>query len=182
VWTNLSLGDVTAPAVSRYARLELIVEKPSASNGTSVADFDDCYLQQGNSFNGEFSGDATPPEGSKVFRSYCVNWSGWGVFYTNGVTDLSAYSNGYLRFWYKSSGYTRVEIQSVNGTVTNKAMGAYYGPTTNEHGEIAWTYKSIPITNFAGVSLEHIKSPFMLTDPTYDRAFYVDEVKWEMGP
>ena len=181
-WTYCGTADVTAPPQARSLRLELVVQKPAGVSGESVADFDDAAVNQANSFNGDFADDPTTPEGIKCFRSYCVAWSGWGIFYTNGVTDLSAYTNGYLNFWYKSSGYTKVEIQSIQGGVTNTAQGAFFGPTTNQNGEIAWTYQSIPITNFVGVSLSNIKSPFMLTDPNYDRAFYVDDVKWVLGP
>ena len=162
--------------------MKLVVEKPNGYSGQSVAEFDDCVLKQGNSFNGEFTEDSSPPEGTKVFRSYCVYWSGWGVFYTNSTTNLSAYSNGYVKFWLKSYGYSKVEIQSLYNGQTNTAQGAFYGPTTNAAGDVVWNYKVIAVTNFVGVDLEHIRSPFMLTDPTYDRAFYVDDVKWSMTP
>ena len=179
-WTNCIIGETTAPVATRYVRMELVVAKPESS-GESAADFDDCSLYQANSFNGAYSDDPLTPEGTKCFRSYCVGWSGWGVFYTNSVVDLSAYSNGYLKFWYKSSGYTFVQIQSVSGSVTNTGTGASFGPTTNAAGEIAWTYKSVPISDFGtSVQLTAIKSPFMLTDPTEDRAFYVDDVRWVM--
>jgi len=181
-WTLCSLGDTTAPFGSRHVRVKLVVEKPNGYSGQSVAEFDDCVLKQGNSFNGEFTEDSSPPEGTKVFRSYCVYWSGWGVFYTNSTTNLSAYSNGYVKFWLKSYGYSKVEIQSLYNGQTNTAQGAFYGPTTNAAGDVVWDYKVIAVTNFVGVDLEHIRSPFMLTDPTYDRAFYVDDVKWSMTP
>jgi len=184
-WTLCEVPDTTAPPATRHVRVVLAVEKPEGQAGESVADFDDVRLRQGNSFYGEYAEDPTPPEGTKCFRSYCVAWSGWGVFYTNSVTDFSAYSNGFLKFWYKSSGYTKIEIQSIEGSATNTAQGAYYGPTTNASGSVEWSYKVIPVTNFTGgssVNLEYISSPFMVTDPTYDRAFYVDDVRWVTGP
>ncbi|OQA27948.1 MAG: hypothetical protein BWY59_00927 [Verrucomicrobia bacterium ADurb.Bin345] len=181
-WTLCSITDVTAPFGTRYVRFDLVVKKPAGFSGTSVADFDDCSLGQANSFNGEFAEDPSPPEGTKTFRSYCVNWSGWGIFYTNTTVDMSSYSNGYLKFWLKSSGYTKVELQSdVGGSVVTKT-GASYGPTTNGVGEVVWEEKVIPISNFAGVALTNIKSPFMATDPTYDRSYSIDYVRWEMNP
>ena len=117
-----------------------------------------------------------------MFRSYCVNWSGWGIFYTNTVADMSAYSNGYLKFWLKSSGYTKIELQSVVNNTTNTRSGASYNPTTNESGTAVWQYKVIPITNFTGVVLTNIKSPFMATDPVFDNSYSVDYVTWELSP
>ena len=180
-WTRMNVS-ATAPFASRYIRYELVTRKPSGSSGVSAADFDYTWLGQANSFNGNFAEDPATPEGTKCFRSYCVGWSGWGVFYTNGVTNLSAYSSGYLKLWYKSSGYTKFEIQSVWGGVTNTAAVGYYGPTTNESGEVVWDAKTIPISAFTGVDLQHIKSPFMVTDPTEDNGFYVDDVRWTMSP
>lgn len=125
------------------------------------------------------------PEGTKSFRSYLVHWSGWGVFYTNSTTNLSQYAGGYLKFWYKSAGSTKVEIMSAYNGVTNKAAypsTGWFGPTLNESGQVVWKQISIPISYFAGVDLAHIKCPFMVTDPTYDSAFYVDDVRWTMSP
>ncbi len=184
-WSLCSISQVTAPFATRYVRLELVTQKPSASNGVSVADFDDAWLGQYNSFYGNFAEDPTPPEGTKTFRSYCVSWSGWGIFYTNTVTNLSQYAGGYLKFWYKSPGSTKIEIQSAWAGVTNKAAYpsvGYFGPTLNESGQLIWKQFSIPISYFAGVDLAHIKSPFMVTDPQYDQSFCVDDVRWTMSP
>lgn len=185
-WTLCEIGDTQAPYGTRYVRLKLVVRKPSGSSGQSVCEFDDCRLQQGNSFNGDFTEDPSPPEGTKVFRSFCVYWSGWGIFFTNSTTNLSAYSNGYVKFWLKSHGYNKIEVQSVTAGVTNTACGASYGPTTNGQGEVVWQHKVIPVQNFltdnASLDLSHIQSPFMITDPTYDHAYSVDDVKWSMSP
>ncbi len=181
-WILCEIPDTTAPGATRYVRLELVVRKPSGSAGVSVADFDDARLRQGNSFNGQFAEDPNTPEGAQCFRSYCVNWSGWGIFYTNSTADFSAYSNGYLKFWLKSSGYSQVQIQSAVPGATNTHTGAFYGPTTNALGESVWQHKVIPVTNFAGAALGAIKSPFMLTDPTFDRSYSVDYVRWDVMP
>ncbi|OQA27555.1 MAG: hypothetical protein BWY59_01060 [Verrucomicrobia bacterium ADurb.Bin345] len=185
-WTACLIPNTTAPFGTRFMRYELVVQKPNGSTGVSVADFDDGWLAQANSFYGQFAEDPVVPEGTKCFRSYCVGWSGWGIFYTNSLTtNLSQYANGYLKFWYKSSGYTRVEIQSVYNGVTNKAgypSSGWFPPTRNEQGKVVWQQKSIPISAFAGVNLSYIKSPFMVTDPVEDNAFYVDEVRWTMSP
>ena len=181
-WTLCSIPDTAAPEATRYVRLGFVVTKTGGSSGISVADFDNAVLRQANSFNGSFTEDGNTPEGTKCFRSYCVNWSGWGIFYTNSTVDLSAYSNGCLKFWLKSSGYTKIEVQSQSGSNTVTALGASYGPTTNASGTAVWELKTIPITNFAGVALNSIKSPFMATDPTFDRAYYIDYVRWELAP
>ncbi|HPG00036.1 MAG TPA: beta-galactosidase [Kiritimatiellia bacterium] len=181
-WTLCSLPDTVAPYGTRYVRLDLVVQKPAGQSGISLADFDDARLSQGNSFYGEFAEDPAPPEGAKTFRSYCVNWSGWGIFYTNATVNYSSYSNGYLKFWLKSSGYTKIELQSQTGTNLQTVTGAYYNPTTDGNGQIIWQHKVIPITNFTGVVLTNIKSPFMATDPTFDRSYSIDNVRWEMTP
>ncbi len=185
-WTLCSIPNTTAPLFTRFVRCELVVQKPSGTAGISEADFDVGWCGQYNSFNGQFTEDPVTPEGTRCFRSYCVYWSGWGIFYTNTTTtNLSQYANGYLKFWYKSSSYTKVEIQSVWNGVTNKAAypsAGWFGPTYNGQGQVVWQQKCVPISYFAGVDLAHIKSPFMVTDPTYDHAFYVDDVRWTMSP
>ncbi|OGV43413.1 MAG: hypothetical protein A2X46_13410 [Lentisphaerae bacterium GWF2_57_35] len=184
-WTLCSIPDFTAPYATRFVRFELVVQKPNGSTGASVADFDDGWWGQANSFNANFAEDPVTPEGAKSFRSYCVGWSGWNVIYSNTVTNLSQYAGGYLKFWYKSSGYTKVEIQSVWNGVTNQAAYpafGWFGPTVNDQGAVVWQQKVIPISYFVGIDLQHIKSPFMITDPTYDHAFYVDDVRWTISP
>ena len=184
-WTLCSIPNTTAPFATRFVRCELLVQKPSGSTSASVADFDDAWFGQGNSFYGQYAEDPLVPEGTKCFRSFCVGWSGWGVAYTNSVTNLAQYANGYLKFWYKSSSYTKVEVQSVWNSVTNKAAypsSGWFGPTLNGSGQVVWQQKSIPISAFTGVDLQHVQSPFMVTDPTYDHAFYVDQVRWTMSP
>ncbi len=184
-WTLCAIPQTTAPLGTRYVRLALVVQKPNGSAGASVADFDDAWLGQYNSFAGQFAEDPLVPEGARCFRSYCVYWSGWGIFYTNSVTNLSQYANGYVKFWYKSSGSTKIEIQSAWGGVTNKASYptiGWFGPTLNDEGELIWKQLSIPVSFFAGVDLAHIQSPFAVTDPQYDHSFYVDDVRWTMSP
>ena len=111
-----------------------------------------------------------------------MNWSRLGHLLHEHRREYRSYSNGYLKFWLKSSGYTKIELQSLTGSNLQTAPGAYYNPTLNDLGEIVWQHKVIPITNFAGVALTNIKSPFMATDPTFDRSYSVDYVRWEMTP
>jgi hypothetical protein len=47
---------------------------------------------------------------------------------------------------------------------------------------VVWTEKTIPASAFAGANFSQLESPFMVTDPTYDRAFYVDNVRWQKTP
>ena len=56
-WTLCSIPQTTAPFATRFVRLELVVQKTSGSAGVSVADFDDVWLGQYNSFYGKFAED-----------------------------------------------------------------------------------------------------------------------------
>lgn len=99
--------------------------------------------------------------------------------YTNSLADYSAYSNGYLKFWYKSAGYTWIKIQSMTDGITNTARGVTYGPTTNESGVVVGQQKIVPASSFTNIDFSHIRSPFMVTDPKVDRTYSVDYVCWE---
>ena len=187
-------NDVTAaPRDTAYMRFELVVEKPNGASGVSVANFDDCTVKLGNSFFGDFAGDPSPPEGAKCFRSTVLSWSGWGVFYkTNDMpqgADFSAFANGYLKFWLKTPGYTRIELQDMSGNQPGYPAGPsyYYGPTMDGEGHVVWQEKTIAITNFTaqGLDLYHIRSPFMGTDPidtTVPFTFMIDNVRWTLTP
>jgi len=122
------------------------VQKPNGSAGVSVADFDDGWWGQANSFYGQYAEDPINPEGTKCFRSYLVYWSGWGVFYTNSVTNLSQYAGGYIKFWYKSAGVTKIEVMSAwNGVI----YATNFVTLTNATGSMAVTV-SLPANTPAG--------------------------------
>ena len=195
-WTLCQITNIpAAPRNTKYMRIELVVDKPAGASGVSVACFDDLTVKIGNSFYGDYEGEGvSTPEGVKCFRSTVLNWSGWGVFYTSNTlpqgVDLSAYSNGYLKFWLKTPGYTRVELQDIYGHQPGypPLPQYYYGPTTDGQGNVVWQEKVIAITNFTGaggVDLRHMRSPFMATDPidtTVPFTFLIDNVRWTLNP
>jgi hypothetical protein len=141
-WTLCEVTNAPpAPQNTAFMRVELIITKPSA-DGVAVANFDDCTIAYGNSFYGDYTGEGVnTPEGSKCFRSSVINWSGWGIFYDeisypDGI-DLSEYAGGYIKFWLKTAGYTRVELQDADGTKQGYPSSfTWYPPTTNGAGEV----------------------------------------------
>jgi hypothetical protein len=121
------------------------------------------------SFNGNYV-DPTAPEGTMSFYTYGSYWQGWGVFKT--ATDLSQYSNGYLKFWVKSPVTVKVDLEGPQYTKRTQ----YIPSTTN-----VWVQKSIAISNFAGVSLTNMYGLFEATTESAS-TFYIDDVKWSLTP
>ncbi|MDD2237587.1 MAG: hypothetical protein PHG65_10315, partial [Kiritimatiellae bacterium] len=107
-------------------------------------------------------------EGVETFYTLnFLSYIGWGIFDTGGV-DLSAYTNGYLKFSLFALDTMKVEIEDMDG---HKGT-ANVGPTS-----IYWTHYSIPMTNFPAVDFSRIKGMFMIT--SYDAAEYiVDQIRW----
>jgi len=189
-WTLCSITNAPpAPQNTAYMRMEVIITKPGQTE-VSVANFDDCTISYGNSFYGNYTGEGVDtPEGSKCFRSSVINWSGWGVFYdavtySNGV-DWSEYTNGYLKFWLKTPGSTRVEISDVDGNKQGYPSSfTWYPPTTNASGDVVWEEKTIPLSHFDQVDFSRLSSPFMGTDPISNAVFtfLIDDVRWTLDP
>ena len=87
---------------------------------------------------------------------------------------MSAYSNGYLKFFLKSSQNMTVELR---GPQAN-ARSVLVGSTSN-----AWKEISIPVTNFNGVVLTNMYSLFSITSPgSVGTTNYVDYIRWTEIP
>jgi len=124
-------------------------------------------------FNGNYV-DATAPEGTMTF--YCnapLSYAGWGTFLQ---TNLSAYANGYIKFWSKSSTTLKMDLE------TNPyAKKTVYIPSSTN----AWRLNSIAVTNFSqgagALNLTNMYGLFEITVET-PSTFYIDDVKWSMTP
>lgn len=97
-----------------------------------------------------------------------------------GSARPSAFSNGFLRFWYQSSATLKINIKSVTGTVTNEA--AYYVPNSSNQ----WQETIIPLNAFQkvigakAIDYENVFLPFAITLESAG-TFYVDYVRWQKG-
>ena len=138
------------------------------------AGFDFGTWQGGSSTFSSTNVDATAPEGSLDFYTWGTSWSGWDIHRISGAEDMSAYSNGYLKFFLKSSQNMTVELR---GPQAN-ARSVLVGSTSN-----AWKEISIPVTNFNGVVLTNMYSLFSITSPgSVGTTNYVDYIRWTEIP
>ncbi len=121
-------------------------------------------------FEGHYKG-SEPPEKNECFQAEGTGYAGWGVYVTNGTMDLSAYAGGALKFWLRSTGTVRVELEDGNGNGTNRVKN--YESTTNQWREI-----TIPIKAFTtNINRSCIYFPFKATSMN-GGTFYVDYVRW----
>ena len=121
-------------------------------------------------FDGNYT--TASPEGVKCFYTWADSWAGWGVFNTNRQ-NMSAYSNGWLKFWLKSSQQLRVELEGPQGT-----KNYYYCPSTTNN----WLEFSVNIkTNFPSVVLTNMFGLFEITAEGATTN-YVDYVRWTLTP
>jgi hypothetical protein len=133
--------------------------------------FDFGTWQGGSSVFSSTNVDATAPEGGIDCYTWGTAWTGWDIHRIAGVEDMSAYSNGYLKFYLKSSqNNMKIELQGPPGTTRFVTVGS----TTN-----AWKEISIPITSFSGVELSTMYSLFSITSPGgAGTTNYVDYIRW----
>jgi hypothetical protein len=126
-------------------------------------------------FDGQYTNVAGIPEGTKCFYTWGTDWSGWGVFMTNGTLNMANYKTGSISLSVKSSQALTMEIQDVN---TNK--GWYYIPSTTNN----WLTMKVPFSNFANlaaVNFTNMSGLFMITS-TGATTNYVDNVYWRLTP
>ena len=124
------------------------------------------------SFNSTYTNVAGIPEGSQCFYMYSGSWAGWGVFSTPSTRNMSVYSNGYVKFWLKSTQSLKIQLEGPAGTQAQKTV-----PTTSN----AWKEITLSLTNFPGIVLTNMYGLFgMVSDAATTN--YVDNVRWTMSP
>ncbi len=123
--------------------------------------------------DGSYAGD-NPPEGSYSFRTMNSQWVGWGIFATGGNLNLSAYTNGYLKFWYKNnqSQTMTLAMQGPQGTERTLNVTA---------GNGAWQEISIALTNFNGINFGQVYCPFAVTWGASTSNLF-DHIHWSSSP
>ena len=124
-------------------------------------------------FNGNYT-NITPPEGSKCYYASTINgttYGGWGVF--RAGTDLKTYSNGYLKFWIRSSSTVKIDLEGPQGNKRTRSIAT----TTN-----TWQECSLPLSNFSGVVLTNMYGLFEATVEASWSTFYIDNVRWSLTP
>ena len=114
--------------------------------------------------------DPTAPQGTVSFLSSgssCA-WFGWGVFLN---MNMSAYSNGQISFFLKSTTSLEVQLQDQQG---NKPT--VLTPSTDGQ----WQQMIYPVSTFTsqGVDLSAIYGLFLITDTNGPTTFYLDDVVW----
>ncbi len=196
-WKN---STTVAPRDTRYARICVTLTKPAGATGVSVVDVDNVYFCLRSSYNGGYALDPVVPEGTKCFRTFSAGWAGWGVVSTNGTVDIRAYTNGYLKFWFKApqvtaydalfNGYHNiwtvgydVQMQSVYNGVTNTVSYSEVTGITDLINGVPWYQVSIPVSAFTsqGLNPASVRAPFMIT-ASMTTAWEVDHIRFELKP
>lgn len=153
--------ETTVTVVSVVNNTNTIYADTGLPSGASI------YTWKGGTatFNGDYTG-ITPPEGTKCFMTTGSSWQGWGVFLAK--SNMKTYSNGYLRFWARSSTQLKIDLEGPQNTKRTK----YIASTTNK-----WKEFSLPISNFSGVVLTNMYGLFEATAESAG-TFYIDNVRW----
>ncbi|MFH1380132.1 MAG: glycoside hydrolase family 2 TIM barrel-domain containing protein [bacterium] len=156
-----------------------------------LVDGSDIFTWDGGS--GQFDDIILPgvPEGNRCFRTISQNWAGWGIFFilndnpnVPNPIDLSAYQEGQLSFWVRSTFNLKVEMRrdGPSGQVLTLDI-AQHGWSPGQPD--TWQEVIIPISDFTSdVSfLQNIYSPFMISTLPFTPAFtyYIDFVRWTTG-
>jgi hypothetical protein len=130
-------------------------------------------------FDGLYTGE-TPPEGSQCYRSQIIgSWGGWGVFRDPpaNTLDMSAYANGAIKFWLKSSATLKVDIEAPPGVKAVK-----YIPSTGA----VWTEITIPLQEwleeYPSVDISRMFGLFLITKENGPTTFHVDDIRWVKTP
>ncbi|MBN1521444.1 MAG: putative Ig domain-containing protein, partial [Candidatus Aureabacteria bacterium] len=113
--------------------------------------------------------DAKAPEGIYCVKAAGDSWLGWGIFYTDGTHDLSAYNDSSLSFRVKTPVDLKVNIKA-DGAM-EKWISSYGWNGTN-----TWQRVVIPLSAFSS-DLSNVESPFSITADSA-AAFYVDYIIW----
>lgn len=121
---------------------------------------------------------AAPYEGSQVmgFTAAANNWFGLGV--ANDVRDLSHFSNGFLKFHFKTSyqGSFRFSVISQNGEQAIQFTAGEQKLGLIRDGQ--WHEVTIPVSSLTNVNLATITQAFTFSGdaPAAAASFYIDNV------
>ncbi|SEW45181.1 Por secretion system C-terminal sorting domain-containing protein [Chitinophaga sp. YR573] len=127
--------------------------------------------------------NAVPYEGTEVmaFTAAAGNWFGLGV--ANDVRDLTHFSSGYLKFWFKTTyqGSFKFSIIASNGQVDFS-----YAAGEQKLGLVrdgAWHEVTFPVNTFTGIDLGAITQAFTFSGdaPSAAADFYIDNVYYTTG-
>jgi uncharacterized repeat protein (TIGR02543 family) len=120
--------------------------------------------------------------------------SGWGGWYVEEggpggteTADMSAYSNGYLKFWAKSPVVLQVAVLSINQN-PDTANSKILLTGSNSYGFVAdneWHEVSIPLSAFKtadpNLDFSRISTYFsvaVIGDTGGAKSFWIDDVRW----
>jgi beta-glucanase (GH16 family) len=127
--------------------------------------------------------NAVPYEGAEVmaFTATAGNWFGLGV--ANDIRDLTHFSTGYLKFWFKTTyqGSFKFSIIAFNGQVDfSYAAGEQKSGLVRDG---AWHEVTFPVSTFTGVDLSAITQAFTFSGdaPAAAADFYIDNVYYTTG-
>lgn len=127
--------------------------------------------------------NAVPYEGTEVmaFTATAGNWFGLGV--ANDVRDLTHFSSGYLKFWFKTTyqGPFKFSIIASNGQVDfSYAAGEQKSGLVRDG---AWHEVTFPVNTFTGIDLSAITQAFTFSGdaPAAAADFYIDNVYYTTG-
>ncbi|MFY0255514.1 Ig-like domain-containing protein [Chitinophaga sp. 30R24] len=121
---------------------------------------------------------AMPKTGSNViaYTATAGNWFGLGV--SHDIRNLSHFSNGYLKFWFKTSyqGSFRFSVISQSGQYDLSFAAAEQKLGLVRDGQ--WHQVIIPVNTLTGLDLTTISQAFTFSGdaPANDASFYIDEV------
>ncbi|SFD84050.1 Por secretion system C-terminal sorting domain-containing protein [Chitinophaga sp. CF118] len=127
--------------------------------------------------------NAAPYEGTEViaFTAAPGNWFGLGV--ANDVRDLSHFSNGYLKFWFKTTyqGSFKFSVIASNGQVDISYAAGEQKLGLIRDGQ--WHEVTIPVNTFTNIDLSAITQVFTFSGdaPAAAADFYIDHVYYTTG-
>jgi len=128
----------------------------------------------------------SPPEGVEMLKFTVLDlnhWDYWGlgITYTNASKDLSAFSNGHLKFSIMSTDITNLKIGMDSGGTSGYVFITAYGFVNDGN----WHHLSVPITDITvqGVDITAIDIVFanlynnMGAVPENTWVYYIDNIR-----
>jgi outer membrane protein assembly factor BamB len=177
-----------ATGVARQPEVEVSVKTSGLPGGDLVVYSDAGFMPAGMVVNtwaayyttfDALSTGVTPPEGSKSFLMSSPDWAGWGVFVPN-TYDLSAFTNGYLSFYFRNETDQQVFKVEMEGPVGNKVTKTF-GHVLGQYPSGQWHKVTFPASDFAGIDFSQVYGVFMFSSFA-DTQVYVDDVRWSLTP